>query len=204
MAPPRLLIATKNTHKVAEFRRLLNGVGYELVTPTQVGPTLTVVEGGATFQANASLKAVAHAAASGLPSLADDSGIEVDALDGGPGVRSARYGGPGLSDKDRVRRLLHETRDVPWERRGCRYVAALVIAWPDGRQEVFEGTCQGVVAFEPVGANGFGYDPVFYVLEAGRTMAELSAVQKDAIGHRGLAARQAAQVLRRETAPIRE
>ncbi len=204
MAMPRLLIATNNTHKVAEFRRLLDDVGYELVIPSQVGLALAVIEDAATFQANASLKGVAHAAASGLPSLADDSGIEVDALGGGPGIRSARYGGPRLSDEGRVRLLLHELRDVPWERRGCRYVTALVIAWPSGRQEVFEGACQGVVTFAPVGVNGFGYDPIFHVPEAGRTMAELSAAQKDAISHRGLAAWRAAAVLRRETASVRE
>lgn len=192
-----MVIATNNPHKAKEFRRLLAGLGYELVTPAELGASLCVAEDGASFRENARLKAVAWAKASGLLSLSDDSGMEVEALGGGPGVHSARYGGPGLSDRDRMFLLLDRLRDVSWEGRRCRYVAALVLAWPDGRDEAFEGVCDGMVALEPAGANGFGYDPIFYLPQAGLTIAQLSDGEKDAISHRGRAARQAADFLRR-------
>jgi XTP/dITP diphosphohydrolase len=192
-----LVIATNNPHKAKEFRRLLAGLGWELVTPAELGISLDVAEDGASFQENARLKAVTCANATGLPSLSDDSGIEVEALGGGPGIHSARYGGPGLSDRDRMFLLVDRLRDVPWEGRRCRYVAALVLAWPDGRDEAFEGICDGTVALAPAGANGFGYDPVFYLPQAGLTIAQLSDGEKNAISHRGRAARQAVDFLRR-------
>lgn len=194
---PTLLIATNNQHKVTEFRRLLGDMPCRLVTPRDAGLELDVEEDGVTFAENAAKKARAFAAASGLLSLADDSGIEVDAMDGRPGVYSARYGGPELSDDGRVQLLLEELRDVPDERRGCRYVAVITIAWPDGRLEQFEGTCEGRVAYKPSGANGFGYDPVFYVPGEDATMAEISSDAKDRISHRGIAVRKAAGSLRR-------
>ena len=129
MGLPELLIATNNSNKISEFQRLLDGVGCRISTPAGIGLELDVKETGSTFWANANLKAMAFAKKSGLPSLADDSGIEVAVLNGAPGIYSARYGGSGLSDAARVRLLLHEIRDVPWARRQCRYVAALVIAW---------------------------------------------------------------------------
>ena len=190
------MIATNNAHKAKELRRLLAGLDYELVTPAELGTNLIVAEDGASFRENARLKAVACAAATGLLSLADDSGIEVEALGGGPGIHSARYGGPGLSDPDRMFLLLDQLCDVPWEGRRCRYVVALVLAWPDGRGESFEGVCEGNLALEPAGANGFGYDPVFYVPQAEMTIAQLSDTEKDAISHRGHAARKAADFLR--------
>ena len=195
MLPPRLLVATNNEHKIHEFRRLLDELSLELVTPADVGLSLDVVEDGATFQANASLKAQAFAKASGLPSLADDSGIEVDALGGGPGVLSARYGGPGLNDDDRLQLLLTELQGVSDERRTCRYRVVLVLAEPDGDEQVTEGTCEGQVAHAPVGSNGFGYDPVFFVPSYGKTIAQLDPSQKDEISHRGKAARAMAALL---------
>ena len=197
---PALLIASNNLHKVSEFQRLLGDTPYRLLTPRDAGLELDVEEDGVTFAENAAKKARAFAAASGLLSLADDSGIEVDALDGRPGVYSARYGGPELSDEGRVQLLLHELADVPTEQRGCRYVAVIAIAWPDGRLEQYEGTCEGRVAFEPSGANGFGYDPVFYVSSEDATMAEISSEAKDRISHRGITARKAVESLRRAVA----
>ena len=171
-------------------------VGCELLAPGDIGLELDVPEDGTTFQENAAYKALVYADTSGLPSLADDSGIEVDALDGGPGVYSARYGGPALSHEDRTQLLLQEMSNVEWEERGCQYAAAVALAWPDGYVEVFEGSCPGVIALAPVGSNGFGYDPVFYIPELGRTIAELSDEGKDAISHRGQAARDVASFLR--------
>ena len=196
MAPASLLIATNNSHKVAEFQRLLRGDDVLLLTPADAGIALDVDETGETFEANARLKAQAFCAASGLPSLADDSGIEVDALGGRPGVRSARYGGEGLDDAGRVRLLLSELAETPAEQRTCRYRVVLVLARPDGSEEVVEGVCEGDAAFEPVGANGFGYDPIFIVPRFGRTMAQLTSAEKDAVSHRGQAARHMAAILR--------
>lgn len=196
MARETLLIATNNAHKVTELRRILGDLDVTLVTPADAGITLEVEETGETFEENARLKARAFCAASGLPSLADDSGIEVDALGGRPGVRSARYGGDGLDDADRTQLLLDELADVPDERRTCRYRVVLVLARPDGSDEVVDGACEGQAAFAPVGENGFGYDPIFYVPRFGRTMAQLDPAEKDAISHRGQATRRMAAVLR--------
>ena len=195
--PLRLLAATSNAHKLAELRRLLHDAPIDLAAPSELGLALRVEETGATYAENALLKARAYAKARGILALADDSGIEVDALGGRPGVRSARYGGPGLDDAARTRLLLSETAAVPDGRRGARYVAVLALAWPDGTAEAFTGTCEGALAREPRGANGFGYDPIFAPTGGGgRTMAELSAAEKDALSHRGIAARKAATRLR--------
>ncbi|MCE2469048.1 MAG: RdgB/HAM1 family non-canonical purine NTP pyrophosphatase [Dehalococcoidia bacterium] len=195
--PLRLLAATSNAHKRAELRRLLSGALIDLASPSEAGVVLHVEETGTTYAENALLKARAYAKASGILALADDSGIEVDALGGKPGVRSARYGGPGLDDAARTRLLLSETAAIPDRRRGARYVAVLALAWPDGTAEAFTGTCEGALAREPRGANGFGYDPLFAPAGGGgRTMAELTAAEKDAVSHRGIAARKAAARLR--------
>ena len=127
------------------------------------------------------------AEASELIALADDSGIEVDALEGRPGIYSARYGGPSISDRDRMLLLLQEMGPVPWERRYCRYVASLVLAWPDGHHLAVEGYCDGLVASKPEGANGFGYDPIFYISSHQCTSAELSPRIKNSLSHRGQA-----------------
>ena len=186
---PRLLIGTNNAHKVREMVRLLEGAGWVALTPRELGIALDVAEDGDTFEANALIKARAFAGASGVPTLADDSGIEVDALGGRPGVHSARYGGPGLSDEERTALLLSEMAAVPDGQRGCRYVAVLALAWPGGEAETFSGTCEGELARAPAGGGGFGYDPVFYVPSAGRTVAQMDAAEKDALSHRGKASR---------------
>ena len=186
---PRLLIGTNNAHKVREMARLLDGAGWDALTPRELGIALEVAEDGETFEANALIKARAFAASSGVPTLADDSGIEVDALGGRPGVHSARYGGPGLSDEERTALLLSEMAAVPDGERGCRYVAVLALAWPGGEVETFSGTCEGEVARAPAGGGGFGYDPVFYAPSAARTVAQMDAAEKDAFSHRGKAVR---------------
>jgi XTP/dITP diphosphohydrolase len=194
---PRLLIATNNAGKVAEFRQLLDGCGWELATPAELGLKLEVEESGQTYAENATMKAVEYASASGLVALADDSGLEVDALGGRPGVLSARYASPDRTDEERVQALLQELKDVPDEQRSARFRAVIAIAEPEGEVELVEGVVEGRIAHEPRGANGFGYDPVFLLPERGLTTAELPSDEKHAISHRGVAARKARVVLER-------
>ena len=170
----RLLIATTNPGKVWEYQQLLAGLNCELASLSNVGITQEVVESGLTYQENALLKARDYAALSGLPTLADDSGLEVDALAGRPGVHSARY---APDSPARIQRLLAEMRDVPADRRTARFQCVIALAWPDGRTEITRGTCEGQIATEARGANGFGFDPVFYVPETGLTMAELPEIE---------------------------
>ncbi len=193
---PRLLIATGNPGKVREFRRLLEGAPFDVVTPRDIDLSVEVDETGDTYEQNATLKAVAYATASGLLSLADDSGIEVDALDGRPGVRSARYGTPDLDDAGRTALLIRELHGVPPRRRTARYVAVIAIVDPEDPAVVhlFRGVQDGLIGFEPCGTNGFGYDPVF-VVHDNRTQAELSDAAKDEISHRGKALRAAREFL---------
>ena len=193
-----LLIATNNAHKVSEFKRLLGNLDYELLTPEDLGVKLDVVESGTTLEQNARLKAQAFANYTGILSLADDSGIEVDALNGRPGVYSARYGGPSLSDSDRVELLLNEMIGLPDSQRTCRYRVVLILAKLDGKESQTEGLCEGSVAYKPVGLNGFGYDPIFFVNEFRITIAEMSAAQKDLISHRVIATRKMAWLLQNE------
>jgi XTP/dITP diphosphohydrolase len=179
----RLLLASRNAHKLRELGRLLPGVGLDpLPDHVELPP-----EDGDTFAANALLKARAAAAATGRAALADDSGIEADALGGGPGIHSARYAGPGATDAENLAKLRAE---VP-EGSGLRYVCVLALADPDGGAQTVEGESRGRMASDARGAGGFGYDPVFLpeADPAGRTMAELSEAEKDAISHRGRAAR---------------
>lgn len=184
----KLLIATRNPGKVLEYRDLLADLDLELTFPEQEGLDLEVDETGATFEENARLKALAYAQASGLPSLADDSGLEVDALGGAPGIRSARYAGPQASDADRYRQLLAALADVPAGQRSARFRCVVALAWPDGTVQTAEGRCEGTIGFEPRGEHGFGYDPVFVVQGyGGRTMAELSPEIKNRISHRARA-----------------
>ncbi len=193
--PIQLLIATANTHKVEEISGLL-GEGYELVS-LRAFPNLEMPEEtGETMAQNARLKAQVCAQVSGLPALADDSGIEVDALDGAPGVYSARWT-PG-SDADRTRALLDKLADVASPERGARYRCAICVAFPDGSVLETEGTCEGRIAFEPRGENGFGYDPIFEIVAAtgaplafeGHTMAQVPPETKAQISHRARAMNQ--------------
>jgi XTP/dITP diphosphohydrolase len=190
-----LLIATGNPGKVREYDELLDGLPITCIGPSDLGIDLDVDESGDTYEQNATLKALAFARASGRVTLADDSGLEVDALSGRPGVRSARYGGPGMGDADRWRLLLQELEGVPAEARTARFRCAIALATPAGEVRTVEGSCEGRITFEAAGDNGFGYDPVFFVLEEGRTMAQLPSKLKNQISHRGRAARAAKPVI---------
>jgi len=195
---PQLLIATNNPGKVRELRRLLDGCGFDVLTPGDLSLALEVEETGTTYAENATLKARAFAAAAGILALADDSGIEVDALGGAPGVYSARYGGPGLDDAGRVQWLLHDLRGRPHPARGARYRAIVAVAEPaggSGTVVTFEGVQEGYIACTPRGEGGFGYDPIFLV-DPWRTQAELSPEEKDVLSHRGKAVRAARAYLR--------
>lgn len=183
----KLVLATANAGKVREIERILEGLGVTLLTPDDLEAPPEVVEDGLTFEANAVKKARAFAQASGLPALADDSGLCVDALDGRPGVWSARYGGPGADDATRYQRLLAEMADVPEGRRQAAFVCVAALCRPDGQCLTCEGRCEGEITREPAGENGFGYDPVFFVPEYNQTMAQLPLETKNRISHRGRA-----------------
>ena len=197
---PKLLLATKNRGKAREYARLLQGIPFELTDLAEEGIDIEVSETGATFEENAALKARACASCSRLIALADDSGLEVDALGGEPGVRSARYAGEGVSDRERIDFLLSKLVGVPWEERAARFRCVIAIATPEGEVDLCPGECRGIIAFEPKGENGFGYDPIFYLPELGRTMAEFTMEQKNEISHRGQAARRARRILEHKTA----
>jgi XTP/dITP diphosphohydrolase len=192
----KLLIATHNPGKVREYRELLAGLPLDITYLDAEGVTFEVDETGQTFEENAVLKARAYAAATGLWTWADDSGLEVDALGGAPGVHSARYAGPGASDADRYHKLLDALTGVPWDRRTARFCCVVALCLPEREQVVTtSGQIEGLIAFGPAGTNGFGFDPVFYIPDGGQTMAQLPAETKNQISHRGLAARAAAQAL---------
>ncbi len=195
-----LLIATHNLGKVREYRKLLADLPFRVVYLDELGIDESVEETGETFAENAVAKATAYARMTGLLTWADDSGLVVDALGGAPGVRSARYAGPDASDEDRYRKLLRALDGVPWEKRTARFKSVVAIATPDGDVWTTEGVCEGMIAFEPKGTHGFGYDPVFYLPELGRHMAELSAEEKNRISHRGKAAVKAREILEKLSA----
>ncbi len=182
----KLVLASKNQHKLVELQTILGQLGLEVVLESQIGIDVDVEETGATFAENALLKARAVMEASGMAAIADDSGLVVDALNGAPGVYSARYGHKS-SDAERTAYLLENMADVPEENRTARFVSAIACALPDGRVVTAQGACEGTILFETRGENGFGYDPVFYVPSLGKTFAEASPAEKNAISHRGRA-----------------
>jgi XTP/dITP diphosphohydrolase len=183
---PRLLIATNNPGKIDNFRALLADTGWDLVTPAEVGIDLEVDESGTSYAENARIKARAFVAASGLPSLADDSGLEVDALGGEPGPLHHLKGWDGADNDERIRILLEAMKGK--HERSARFKAVIVVALPDGHELLSEGECAGVISETPRGHGGFGYDPVFLVPELGKTMAELAPAEKNRISHRARAA----------------
>jgi XTP/dITP diphosphohydrolase len=193
----RLLLATGNRHKLCELKSLLRGLPYEMVSLADISINVKIDEVGNSLEENARLKATAMAAESRLISLADDSGLEVEALNGEPGVLSARYAGENASDSDRVKYLLAQLKVVPWEERRARFRCVIAIATPEGQVKICSGECHGYITFEPRGERGFGYDPVFYLPELGRTMAELPPEIKNRVSHRGQAARGAFSLLSR-------
>lgn len=182
--PARLVLATNNRGKLLEVAAILGAVGVTVVGSAAVAPGWSVVEDGATLAANARRKAESLARLTGLPALGDDSGLEVAALGGRPGVRSARYAGAHATDAENTARLLRELAGVPDAERAAAFRCALVLAWPDGRSVEAEGRCDGFIATTPRGEGGFGYDPVFVDPASGRTFAELPAAAKNALSHR--------------------
>ncbi len=192
----RLLVASANRGKVSEYRSLLDGLDIEFLSVQDAGISRDVDETGSTYEENARLKAVTCAAQSGLLTLADDSGLEVDALGGEPGVRSARYAGERATDAERVAYLLQKLEGVPSEHRGARFVCVIAIATPDGEVTFCRGECPGSIVTEPRGDRGFGYDPAFLLPELGVTMAELAPEVKNRLSHRGRAAVVAREVLK--------
>ncbi len=200
----RLLLATRSRHKIRELGDLLHLEGVELLSPDDAGIADEPVEDAATFRGNAGLKARFYAARSGLPTLADDSGLEVDALGGGPGVRTRRYAGPDASDEDNNAKLLRELEGLPPERRGARYRCVLAFIDPAAvppRVTYRTGTFRGRIATAPRGSGGFGYDPIFEPWgepPGGRTVGQMSAVEKHRLSHRGKAARSMTRLLRQQ------
>ena len=195
--PMRLLIATRNPGKLKEYEQLLAGLPVTLTYLSGEGIAHEVEETGETFADNAIHKAEEYARISGLLTLADDSGLEVDALDGEPGVHSARYAGPRATDEDRYQVLLERMRDVPREERGARFRCVIAVAEPEGGVWTTEGTCEGVIALAPKGEHGFGYDPVFYLPDQEKTMAQLAPEVKNRMSHRARAAQEIRPILER-------
>lgn len=191
----RLLLATTNKGKIAEYRFLFQGLPVELVTLADEGITITVEEGEVSMEENARHKAAFYADLSGLITIADDSGLKVDALGGEPGIRSARYAGENASDRDRIEYLLNKLKGVPWEKRTARFICVIAVVTPLNMAKLCQGECKGRIAFEPKGENGFGYDPIFYLPEFDKTMAELPQEIKNRISHRARAAQKAYRVL---------
>lgn len=191
----KFLLATNNQAKVREYKSLLPDLPYELVTLAEQGITVIVSETGESMKENARLKATVLAEKSQLLALSDDSGLEVDALGGEPGLLSARYAGEGASDRDRINYLLARLKGVPWEKRSALFRCVIAIATPEGKVEFCSGECLGFITFVPRGEQGFGYDPIFYLPKLDKTMAELPMALKNRVSHRGQAARQVYQVL---------
>jgi XTP/dITP diphosphohydrolase len=193
----KLLLATNNLHKAREYLMLLGDIPFQITTLSQENINTAVEETGTSMRENAEIKARAYSSLSGLTTMADDSGLEVDALGSMPGYLSSRFGGEGLSDKQRSDCLLSELKDVPWDKRGASFRCVIAITQP-GEPDVLlcQGECRGIITFKPSGEEGFGYDPIFYLPNMGKTMAELSSEEKNRISHRGQAAREASIVLR--------
>lgn len=189
----KYVLATHNPGKLKEMGAILAQFGVEVVSPKDLGITVDVEETGTTFAENAMLKAKAICAAAKLPAIADDSGLCVDALNGGPGVYSARYGGEGLDDKGRYTLLLNNMRGQ--STRAAHFTCAIACAFPNGDTLTAEGRCDGTIAFAPMGEGGFGYDPVFFVPEKAKTFGQLTAEEKSAISHRGKALKSFAEKL---------
>ena len=185
METMKFVLATHNPGKLREMSDILSRFGVEVVSPGDLGIAVEVEETGTTFAENAMLKARAICQAAGLPAIADDSGLCVDALNGAPGVYSARYGGEGLDDRGRYLLLLNNLRGMPT--RAAHFACAIACAFPNGDTLTAEGRCDGTIAYAPLGEGGFGYDPVFFVPEKAKTFGQLTAEEKSAISHRGRA-----------------
>ena len=190
-----LLVATTNRHKLEEYRTIFSDIPFQLLSLNDIHLDLDVEETGTTFQENAELKALTYARASGILSLADDSGIEIDALGGAPGIYSARFAGVDTPYEERFRIIFERLRGLSAAQRTAHFRCVITIAEPSGYHQSVEGSIDGVITDVPRGANGFGYDPIFLVPELGQTTAEIPPEQKNQISHRGRAARKARTLL---------
>lgn len=189
--------ATGNKNKINEIKDKLSALkDINVISYSDLGINPDIEENADTFCGNALIKAREVCRLTGLTAMADDSGLVVDALDGEPGIYSARYGGPGLDDRGRYMLLLEKMKNIPEGRRGARFVCAIALVFPDGREITAEGECEGLITAGPEGEGGFGYDPVFYVPEKGKTMAMLSMEEKNMISHRGRALEKIASILK--------
>ena len=191
----RLIAATRNKGKLEEITQILAPFPFDIISMTEAGITDDIEETGSTFEENALIKAKKVLRTTGEIVLADDSGLEVDYLNGAPGVYSARYAGEGASDMDRNRKLLDALAGVTADKRSARFVCAIAVVFPDGNDIVVRGKCEGMIALEPKGSTGFGYDPLFYIPSLGATIAQLDSVTKNSISHRGNALRKLAEKL---------
>ena len=179
----KFVLASKNKHKAEEIRKIL-GEDYKIITQTDAGFEGDVIEDGLTFRENAIKKAETVMMATGHPTIADDSGLSVDALGGAPGVYTARFAGEGATDDENIARLLYELSEVPEEERSAQFICCIAFAAPNRETVTFEGRCEGKILFEKTGENGFGYDPVFFTPVFGKSLAEVSADEKNSISHR--------------------
>ncbi len=194
----QMIFATKNKGKIKEIKAILSDLPLEVLSMEEAGIEMDVVEDGTTFEANALKKASEIAKVSGKLTMADDSGLEIDFLDGKPGVYSARYLGEDTPYVEKNTHILHLLKDVPKEKRGARFVSVIAAVFPDGRKYTARGTIEGSIAYEIKGENGFGYDPIFFVAEKGKTTAELSPQEKNAISHRAKALQKMKVLLQKE------
>lgn len=193
-----IVFATKNKGKLKEINEILADMDVRVISMEEAGITVDVVEDGTTFEENAMKKAVQVMELCGKVTLSDDSGLEIDAMDKAPGVYSARFMGEDTPYPQRFRAIFERLADVPEEKRTARFVSCIVAAFPDGRRLVSYDTVEGRIGYEAKGENGFGYDPIFYVPEKGKYMAELSPAEKNAISHRGKALRRMKELLQKE------
>ena len=192
----KVILASQNRHKLQEIQAILAPYDIQLVLQSELGLHIDVEETGTTFEENSELKARAVMEATGMPAIADDSGICVDVLGGEPGIYSARYGAPEcVTDEDRLYHLLKNLRGVRAEERTARFVCVITLLWPDGRKLVAKGSCEGLITFEPRGENGFGYDPIFFSPAHGCTLAQLPPEEKNKISHRANALNRLEQML---------
>jgi len=193
----KIVAATANTDKIKEIKeKLLSIPDLEIVPVSEITDVPEIPEDAESFEGNALIKARTICSITGMPSMADDSGLVVDALNGEPEVYSARYGGPGLDDKGRYMLLLEKIADIPDGSRQARFVCVIALVLPDGREFTTTGRCEGSITRSPSGDSGFGYDPVFYIEERGKTMAQLSMSEKNSLSHRGKALEKAAAILK--------
>ncbi len=193
----RVVVATRNEGKIKEINQIMSDIGIKAVSQQELGINTVVVEDGSTFEENALKKAREVMKICREITLADDSGLEVDYLNGAPGIYSARYAGEKATDWERNQKLLSALEGVPFEKRTARFVCAIAVVFPDGQETVVRGECKGFIAFEPAGSGGFGYDPLFSIPEYNKTMAELDMSIKNKISHRARALSLLREVLKK-------